>query len=199
MHTYIANVLVTSFKLVSGIQIHIESKKESIASVFRNRWDFLLPRNCLLNLRSVYSQNTCCGETLSLQSKMEDISEFSTSELDKSAYVRPFRLHYKQDGRNKAWDCVLTHHAVFVIVYNTSREKLVLVRQFRPSVYFNAVRLEKGLTAGDIGKKLDTSSVPASKGICIELCAGIIGMVNCINCAVHFPMSRITMHSVCCD
>ena len=110
---------------------------------------------------------------------MEDISEFSTSELDKSAYVRPFRLHYKQDGRNKAWDCVLTHHAVFVIVYNTSREKLVLVRQFRPSVYFNAVRLERGLTAGDIGKELDTSSVPASKGICIELCAGIIGKVNC--------------------
>ena len=108
---------------------------------------------------------------------MEDISEVSTCELDKSAYVRPFRLKYKQDGRNKVWDCVLTHRAVFIIVYNITRKKVVLVRQFRPSVYFNAVRKEKGITAEDIGKPLDTSSVPAERGICIELCAGIIGRV----------------------
>ena len=55
---------------------------------------------------------------------MEDISDVSTCELDKSAYVRPFRLKYKQDGRDKVWDCVLTHRAVFIIVYNTSRKKL---------------------------------------------------------------------------
>ena len=110
---------------------------------------------------------------------MEDVSDVSTCELDTSAFVRPFRLKYKQDGRNKVWDCVYTHRAVFIIVYNTSRKKLVLVRQFRPSVYFNAVRSEKGLTADDIGKPLDTSSVPASKGICIELCAGIIGRILC--------------------
>ena len=108
---------------------------------------------------------------------MEDVSDVSTCELDSSAFVKPFRLKYKQDGRDKVWDCVFTHRAVLVVVYNTSRKKLVLVRQFRPSVYFNAVRSEKGLTADDIGKPLDTSSVPASRGMCIELCAGIIGRI----------------------
>ena len=111
---------------------------------------------------------------------MEDVSDVSTCELDTSAFVRPFRLKYTQDGRDKVWDCVYTHRAVSVVVYNTSRKKLVLVRQFRPSVYFNAVRSEKGLTPDDIGKTLDASSVPASKGVCIELCAGIIGTIQYI-------------------
>ena len=114
---------------------------------------------------------------------MENVSDVSTCQLDSSAFVRPFRLKYKQDGRNKVWDCVFTHRAVLVIVYNISRRKLVLVKQFRPSVYFNAVRSEKGLTVDDIGKPMDMSSVPASKGICIELCAGIIGRIICV--AVH--------------
>ena len=109
---------------------------------------------------------------------MEDVSDVSTCELDSSAFVRPFRLKYKQDGRAKVWDCVYTHRAVVIIVYNTSRKKLVLVRQFRPAVYFNAVRLAKGLTQDDIGKPMDTSSVPTSKGVCLELCAGIIGMIH---------------------
>ena len=124
---------------------------------------------------------------------MEDISDVSTCELDKSAYVRPFRLKYKQDGCNKVWDCVFTHRAVFIIVYNTTRKKVVLVRQFRPSVYFNAVRGEKGITAEDIGKPLDTSSVPAEKGICIELCAGIIGRVICT--LYHF-MHRVVKQNL---
>ena len=106
---------------------------------------------------------------------MEDVSDVSTCELGTSKYVRPFRLRYKQDGREKIWDCVYTHRSVFIIIYNTSRQKLVLVRQFRPSVYFNVVRSEKSLTEDCIGKPLDTSSVPASRGMCIELCAGIIG------------------------
>ena len=106
---------------------------------------------------------------------MEDISDVSTCDLGTSKYVRPFRLKYKQDSREKVWDCVYAHRSVYIIVYNTSRQKLVLVRQFRPSIYFDAVRSEKSLTADCIGKPWDPLSVPASRGMCIELCAGIIG------------------------
>ena len=109
---------------------------------------------------------------------MDDVSNLSTCQLEKSTFVRPFRINYTQDGRQKVWDCVFSHRAVSVILYNTSREKLILVKQFRPAVYFDAVRHEKGLTADDIGKPLDTSTVPATRGVCLELCGGIIGIIE---------------------
>jgi hypothetical protein len=125
---------------------------------------------------------------------MDNISKVSTSKMESSAYVRPFRLNYTQDGKAKIWDLTFSHRSVYVIVFNTSKKQLVLVRQFRPAVYFAAVRSKMGLTGGDLNKELDTSQVPGSAGITLELCAGLIGKLQLLllcACKDRIPILRL--------
>jgi hypothetical protein len=35
---------------------------------------------------------------------MDEISEVRVEELSESPWIRPFRMHYKQNGVQKSWD-----------------------------------------------------------------------------------------------
>lgn len=63
---------------------------------------------------------------------MEDVKDVYTAPLPDSPYVKPFRLHYTQGGRAKNWDLLEVHDSVVVIVFNVSRNVMVMVKQFRP-------------------------------------------------------------------
>lgn len=64
---------------------------------------------------------------------MENISEFRYGPLpEDSPYVKTFRMHYTQNGKEKSWDLLKVHDSVAVIILNKTRNTLVLVRQFRP-------------------------------------------------------------------
>ncbi len=80
--------------------------------------------------------NNNCGNAL----RMDRISDLRLEQLVRSEFLRPLRLHYKQDGRDKIWDLSVCHDAVYIVIYNTSRKKLVLVKQFRPVVYLTSLR-----------------------------------------------------------
>lgn len=99
---------------------------------------------------------------------MDQITDLKTVECDRSIYVRPFRLSYKQDGIPKTWDVIKSHDCVTIIVFNVTRKVITLVRQFRPGIYYEAIRPE------DRNGPVDPSRYPGTLGLTLELCAGIV-------------------------
>lgn len=72
-------------------------------------------------------------------------------------------------------DLVKAHDSVAIITLNTTRNKLVVVKQFRPAVYYGQI-CEYLDTLGD--KAVDsaelTKKFPPKNAITMELCAGIV-------------------------
>ncbi|XP_015795695.1 uridine diphosphate glucose pyrophosphatase [Tetranychus urticae] len=84
-----------------------------------------------------------------------------------SNYIKPIRLKYTLDGKELAWDCVKAHDSVAIILYHKERNKLIFVKQFRPSLILSsALKLdaENGIIEAD----------PKIDGYTLEMCAGII-------------------------
>ena len=79
------------------------------------------------------------------------IEDITLLPFEKSEYVKPKRISYRQDGIPKTWDMVEVHDSVAILLYHEEHDALVVVRQFRPPVY---------LKNGD--------------GYTYELCAGIV-------------------------
>ncbi len=68
-----------------------------------------------------------------------------------SQYLTPKRVFYTQNGVEKIWDVVKVHNSVAILIYNSSCDSFVLVKQFRPAVY-----------------------LANQNGFTYELCAGIV-------------------------
>ncbi|KAG5670229.1 hypothetical protein PVAND_000506 [Polypedilum vanderplanki] len=128
---------------------------------------------------------------------MDNVTAVRVGKLpDDSPYMKPFRLYYTQCGKEKNWDLVKAHDSVAIITFNTTRNKLVLVKQFRPAVYY-------GLIAEDFEKtgKVDLKKHHPKEAITLELCAGIIDKNIPINeiareelieeCGYDVPVERI--------
>lgn len=79
--------------------------------------------------------------------------------LEKSNFVKPFRLNYEQNGVEKVWDCIEVHNSVSCLLYHEEKEAFVFVKQFRPAVWF---------TQEQRGQKYK------EQGFTYELCAGIL-------------------------
>ncbi|XP_018335250.1 uridine diphosphate glucose pyrophosphatase-like [Agrilus planipennis] len=97
-----------------------------------------------------------------------DISEVVLKPLEDSIYMKPMSMHFKHNGLNRRWDILEVHDSVAIIIYNTTRQVVVLVKQFRPAVYFNSI--PKDQRHG----KIDIQKYSLEKGLAIELCAGIV-------------------------
>lgn len=100
---------------------------------------------------------------------MEDVNNIYFSPLPDSPYVKTFRMNYTQNGKEKSWDLIQVHDSVAIIVFNITRNVMVFVKQFRPAIYYNCLSLED--RKKDI---IDTKKYPASLGIALEMCAGIV-------------------------
>ncbi|KAG8199090.1 hypothetical protein JTE90_016227 [Oedothorax gibbosus] len=101
---------------------------------------------------------------------MEKIQHLKIIDCEESLYLRPARMVFEQDGREKTWDLLKVHDSVGAVIFNISRQVLVFVRQFRPAVYYSMVPFEDV----EYGKDIDTRKYPTSLGFTIELCAGIV-------------------------
>lgn len=64
-----------------------------------------------------------------------DITNCRLEDCSASRYLNLKRLYYHQCGVCKSWDLLRTHNSVAILIYQRSRQSLVLVRQFRPPVY----------------------------------------------------------------
>jgi UDP-sugar diphosphatase len=66
-------------------------------------------------------------------------------------YVKPKKVFFERDGVKRDWEVVETHDSIAVLLYHKTKKAFVLVKQFRPAVYFKN---------GD--------------GMTVELCAGLV-------------------------
>ncbi|XP_066148005.1 uridine diphosphate glucose pyrophosphatase NUDT14-like [Euwallacea fornicatus] len=101
---------------------------------------------------------------------MNKVTNVVMKSLDKSIYLKPYTMHFTQNGQKKTWDLLGIHDSVAVILFNVSRNVLVLVKQFRPAVYLGTIDLNDR----KIDSLIDTTKYPPENGITIELCAGIV-------------------------
>uniref|UniRef100_A0A452VKQ2 Nudix hydrolase 14 n=1 Tax=Ursus maritimus TaxID=29073 RepID=A0A452VKQ2_URSMA len=70
-----------------------------------------------------------------------------------------------------------THDSVAILMFNSSQQSLVLVKQFRPAVYVGEVerRFPGSLAAVDQdGPRQLQVALPGSVGVTYELCAGLV-------------------------
>ncbi|XP_015721163.1 uridine diphosphate glucose pyrophosphatase NUDT14 isoform X3 [Coturnix japonica] len=108
---------------------------------------------------------------------MDAIEELALQPCPSSLYLRPFRLTYRQNGAKKFWDFMRTHDSVSILIFNTSRQCFVVVKQFRPAVYMCEVERQHP----ELFQNQDKESfsrledpLPAAVGVTYELCAGIV-------------------------
>ncbi|KAJ7345252.1 hypothetical protein JRQ81_001202 [Phrynocephalus forsythii] len=108
---------------------------------------------------------------------MESVEDLALGPCTASQYLRPFRLRYRQNGISKIWDFMRSHDSVSILIFNTSRQCFVVVKQFRPAVYM--CEMERTCPQNFERKNQENwnplpSSLPASVGVTYELCAGIV-------------------------
>jgi len=63
------------------------------------------------------------------------ISNISMQKLDNPKFVKPIRINYIQNNIQKTWEAVKAFDSVAVLLYHTTKEAFVLVKQFRAPVY----------------------------------------------------------------
>jgi len=80
------------------------------------------------------------------------ITDFSIQPLINPRFVFTSLATYYQNGIKKSWEIVKAHDSVAVLLYHTTKNAFVLVKQFRPATYASA----------------------HTTGMSIELCAGIV-------------------------
>ncbi|XP_045058023.1 uridine diphosphate glucose pyrophosphatase NUDT14 isoform X3 [Desmodus rotundus] len=102
---------------------------------------------------------------------MERIEGAAVGRCTASPYLQPFTLHYRQNGAQKSWDFVKTHDSVAILLFNSSRRSLVLVKQFRPG----EATVAGSLAAMDQDRpRVLPTTLPGSAGVMFELCAGLV-------------------------
>lgn len=87
--------------------------------------------------------------------KNQKIENFKICKLTDPKFVKPVRLNYKQNGKSKSWEAVKAHDSVAIMLYHTTKEAFLLVKQFRPPVYmnYNSHEFTYELCAGIIDKE----------------------------------------------
>merc|ERR1711944_213308 len=73
----------------------------------------------------------------------------------------------------------ISHPIVAIVIFNRTRQTLVLVKQFRPAVFFSELmsRRSKAVEAEDLTQVVLDDYVDQDviqKGITLELCAGLV-------------------------
>ncbi|XP_024880158.1 uridine diphosphate glucose pyrophosphatase-like [Temnothorax curvispinosus] len=102
-----------------------------------------------------------------VRKRMLDLHDVRVGKVPQdSPWLKSARLNFTQDHRFKEWDIIKIHDSVCIIVFNTTRRKLVFVRQFRPAVYY--------ATLPEDQDAIDVEHYPATLGLTLELCAGIV-------------------------
>ncbi|MCE3039631.1 NUDIX domain-containing protein [Helicobacter sp. faydin-H10] len=84
--------------------------------------------------------------------KRVDFASISCTSMQDSKYIKPLRLKYTENGIPKQWDIIKSMDSVCILLFDISKEAFVLVRQFRPAVFYNSQK----------------------DGYTYELCAGLV-------------------------
>ena len=83
-----------------------------------------------------------------------------------SRFIRTSSLLFELDGRQRRWDCALSHRSVSCVIWHRERKSALVVRQFRPAVW--------AATLAEAKEETGKQDVPLESGLTFELCAGIL-------------------------
>uniref|UniRef100_A0A0N4ZPG4 Uridine diphosphate glucose pyrophosphatase NUDT14 n=1 Tax=Parastrongyloides trichosuri TaxID=131310 RepID=A0A0N4ZPG4_PARTI len=99
--------------------------------------------------------------------------------LDNPKYLTPIRMKFEaklkesDEVKNIVWEIACEHDSVATFLYNKDHDNVIFVKQFRPSVFFGAVRRMSENVNKSI-HEIDFTKYPVSLGFSLELCAGLI-------------------------
>jgi len=62
-----------------------------------------------------------------------------------SNFVKPLRMIFCLNGRERKWDLVRVHRSVAIILFNTTNKKMIFVKQFRPGILFTLNCIQESL------------------------------------------------------
>ncbi|CAL8133137.1 unnamed protein product [Orchesella dallaii] len=111
---------------------------------------------------------------------MEDIKieNVTVVPLENSAFLKPVRMVFTQNGQKRYWDLAKVHDSVTCLLYNSSRKVLIFVKQFRPSVFFFRALPPSCSSTNSIDEltrtSIDWTTLSPKLGITLELCTGVV-------------------------
>ncbi|MGP1485868.1 MAG: NUDIX domain-containing protein [Campylobacter sp.] len=87
------------------------------------------------------------------------IKDIKISKLIKPKYVNPYQLSFTMGGKPIVWECIKAYDSVSALLYHEQKDAFLLVKQFRPAVWYNLQ------STGKCSEEL---------GYTYELCAGLM-------------------------
>lgn len=81
------------------------------------------------------------------------IQNIQIKKLDEQKYIQPVKITYTQNGNERSWEAVKSFDSVAVLLYHTTKDAFLLVKQFRAP--------------------LTLCNIAAKDAYVYELCAGI--------------------------
>ena len=103
-----------------------------------------------------------------IHSKVKPSSIFY-GKLQNPNYIKALEMTYKEADFHKKWEIVEPQSSVCILIYHRDKDSFVLVRQFRPAVFYARCKEEK---IKQISEK------DLEYGYTYELCAGLIDKEN---------------------
>ena len=100
-------------------------------------------------------------KTQEIQNNSFNISNITTTTLENPRFVQPLRINYTQNNTNKSWEAVTSHDSVSILLYHTTKNSFLVVKQFRPPVYVhnNDYPFTYELCAGIIDKNIPLNQI----------------------------------------
>ncbi|MEA3331348.1 MAG: NUDIX hydrolase [Campylobacterota bacterium] len=102
----------------------------------------------------------------------------SITKLENPSYIKPIKLNYTVNAKQKEWEAVISHDSVSILLWHVDKKSFILVKQFRPPV-LNANKTDGmmyELCAGIVDK--DKPDIQIAKEEIIEECGYDIAVEN---------------------
>ena len=117
------------------------------------------------------------------------ISNIRFCACEDSKYIKPKRMQFVENGKERSWDIIEAHDSVAALLYHTQKDAFVIVKQFRPAVFLKE-------------RNRDIKHLKSEIGYTFELCAGITDKDKPLNvimqeeileeCGYNIPLENIT-------
>lgn len=118
------------------------------------------------------------------------ITDIRFCECKDSPYIKPKRMLFSQNGKERKWDIIEAHDSVAILLYHTQKEAFIIVKQFRPAVFLKE-------------QTQQAQNLKIPQGYTYELCAGITDKPNKTlqeiaqeeileECGYQIPLQNIT-------
>ena len=117
--------------------------------------------------------------------KTKNITNIRFCECKDSLYIKPKRVLFCENGKERSWDIIEAHDSVAILLYHKEKDSFVIVKQFRPAVFLK-----------------ESTKSTKELGYTYELCAGITDKNKSLKeiaqeeileeCGYEVPLEKIT-------